>query len=441
MSDCGLRPDKWGDCAKDAGRELGEFVSDPNEYVGEKIEGAAESVASSAAEGLADALFDGLIAILTSTLSWWVGVDSPEIDDSKGTVADIRGWVFPIAAAVAVGGAIWQGIRMMLMRKAEPLIDIGRGMLLLAVAAAIGATAPTLALQAGDSFSVWVINESTGGDFKEAILESFSNPAKSSGSIGIMLVLGVLAIIAATIQALLMIFREGAVILLSGVIVLAAAGSFTGATSGWLRKVTAWMAALVFFKPVAALVYAATFSLLGNSDDIRDMITALGMLIMSIFALPSLMKLFDWSIGSLQSGGGGLAGAAALAGAGAGVGMAKRVSTVASANEHSRFMQQSLGPVSGQSARGGTARGAQSAALPATGTGAAGTKGAVAARAPAAASASAGTGVGAAGAGVTAAGIASGAAAGVAGVAAAGYAVVKGTQKVAEAGSKAIGEK
>lgn len=415
--------------------ETKKFVTDPGEYVGDKVQDAAEAVASDAVYNLARALLDGLTSILTSTLSWWVGIDSPQINDSSGTVVDIRGWVLPIAAAVAIGGAMWQGIRMMLMRKSEPLIDIARGLMLLAVAATLGTLAPVLAMRAGDSFSVWVINESTDGDFQTAILESFSSPEKTSGSIGIMLVLGVLAIIAASIQAMLLIFRDGAVILLSGVIVLAAAGSFTGATSGWLRKVTAWLVAIVFYKPVAALVYAATFSLIGNADDTRDMITALGMLIMSIFALPALMRLFDWSIGRMQDGGFGAA--ASVAGAGASVRMSAQLSQMTSANDHSRFMQQSLGPVGGQGSSGGSLRGAGLSAV-----GAQGASRGMAAQLPAGAT-SAGPAAGASGAAtgaVTAGAVAAGAATVVGAAAAATLATVKATQKVAEVGTKAIEE-
>jgi len=399
--------------------------------VGDKVAGVADAVAGGAVDSFAQALLDGLVSILTMTLSWWVSEDSPRLSDRVGTINDIRGWVLPVAIVVAVGGAMWQGIRMMLMRKSEPLIDIGRGLMLIAVWSAIGIAAPNLALQAGDSFSKWVINESTGGDFKEAILRAFSNPAKGSGTTGVIIVLGVLAIIAATIQAFLLLFREGAVVLLAGLIVLAAAGSFTSATSGWLRKVTAWMSALVFYKPVAALVYAATFSLIKNAHDVQAMITAMGMLILSIAALPALMRLFDWSIGSLQSGGSGLGASASVTGGG--VRMAKRLqSGPGSASDQARFITQSLGPAAGPP-KVAQAGGASSAV----------------ARAPTGAmvsAASSGGGVGGtagtagAAAGAGAVGAASIAGPAVMAVAVGAQAAVAGVKKVAELGAAAIEE-
>ena len=121
--------------------------------------------------------------------------------------------------------------------------------------------------------------------------------------------------LAGLVQAVLMLFREGAVVILAGVVVLAAAGSFTNATRPWLTRVLGWLLALICYKPAAALVYAAALALVGQGQDPRTVFVGLTMMILAIVALPVLMKFFTWTTGAATSGEGG--GIAALAGASA----------------------------------------------------------------------------------------------------------------------------
>ena len=71
--------------------------------------------------------------------------------------------------------------------------------------------------------------------------------------------------ICAFIQALLMLFRDGSVLILAGSTPLAASGSFTNATNGWMPKLMTWQLALIFYKPMAAMVYAAAIWMQGEN--------------------------------------------------------------------------------------------------------------------------------------------------------------------------------
>ncbi len=82
-------------------------------------------------------------------------------------------------------------------------------------------------------------------------------------------------------------------------------------------KVSGWLLGLVLYKPFAALAYATAFFLIGDSEgDPRTVFVGLTMLVLSIVALPTMIKFFSWAapaaVGS--SGGGTLAalGGAAL---------------------------------------------------------------------------------------------------------------------------------
>ena len=111
----------------------------------------------------------------------------------------------------------------------------------------------------------------------------------------VVVVLGIVAIIISALQAMLMLFRQGALVVLAGTLPLAAAGTLTPATRPWFKKVTGWMLALIFYKPAAAAVYAAAFTMIGTGKDVRTILAGFAMVLMSLLALPVLMRFFTWT--------------------------------------------------------------------------------------------------------------------------------------------------
>jgi hypothetical protein len=221
--------------------------------------------------------------------------------------AQLRGWMLPLTVLIAVVGITWQGITMAISRKGEPLLMVGKGLVTTAVWGAVGIAGTQLALRAGDSYSYWILRKAIFGnslnpvdDLGTAIANMSAGASYTATLLLILLQLPALLITVA--QIILMIFREGAVVILAGQLQLAAAGSFTRLTSGWLGKVTGWMLALIAYKPVAASVYAVAFLLLG--DGLRNIVMGLAVLVMSLVAMPALMKFFNWGVGSVSNSGG-----------------------------------------------------------------------------------------------------------------------------------------
>ena len=132
----------------------------------------------------------------------------------------------------------------------------------------------------------------------------------------VVVVLGIVAIIISALQAVLMLFRQGALVVLAGALPLAAAGTLTPATRPWFQQVTGWMLALIFYKPAAAAVYATAFTMIGTGKDPRTVLMGFAMVLLSLVALPVLMQFFTWTAGQVatSSGGGGFL-QAALGGA------------------------------------------------------------------------------------------------------------------------------
>ena len=275
------------------------------------VDAAGGAAATAVSNQFAQAMADGAEWVLKTTVGWWVNVPAINLESSPATV--IRGYVLWLSLAVATVGVMWQGMLLAVSRRPDPLLGIGRGLFTLSIFAALGIVGPAAALRAGDAFASWVLNEAAGGQAAER-LTAIAN-LSGVNSAGAIIVLGLLLMLSGLAQAVVMIFREGAVVVLAGVVVLAAAGSFTNATRPWLHRVVGWMAALIAYKPIAALVYATALAMVGEGNDPRTLLVGLTMMVLAIFALPALMKFFTWTTGAVSSGGAG--GAVAALGASA----------------------------------------------------------------------------------------------------------------------------
>ena len=376
--------------------------------IGSVAGAAAGAAANDALSGIAGAIQSGVAWITANSVSWWVKLPSPDLA-SEPAVGRLQQWMLPIAAIVAVFGVIVAGGKMALTRKPNPLIDTGSGLVTVAVTSAVGVLLPTLLLKAGDAWSNWVLQASTGGQFGARLTGLLSMTGLSAPAV--VLILGIVAIIISALQALLMLFRQGALIVLAGTLPLAAAGTLTPATRPWFKKVTGWMLALIFYKPAAAAVYAAAFMMIGTGKNLTTILTGFAMVAMSLLALPVLMRFFTWTTGQVTdaSGAGGFM-QAALSGAVA-VGALRGNSGGlggSGAADQARQQSQRLGPADGGPSG---ARAPAGAATASTAAGAGATS-----RAAAAGAAAAGTATGAA----TAKGAAAAGSSGAAGAAAGG---------------------
>ncbi|GLI00915.1 hypothetical protein Pa4123_61910 [Phytohabitans aurantiacus] len=270
--------------------------------------------------------------LIDVSASWWVLVPSIKLYPNGSNtdpnaapidaVARIRALMLPIAAIIAMGGILWNGLLMVLSRKPAPLVNVLRGLWNTALWSAVGVFGTNLLLYGTDQFSVYVITSalrSVGEPSFAKRLASLIVPVTGpDGGIppGLVMLVGAIATGCAFIQAMLMLFRDGSVLILAGSTSVAASGSFTNATNGWLPTLLKWQLALIFYKPTAALVYATAIWLQGEnrSTDPRVLLMGIAMMIVALVALPVLLRFFNWTIGGLQSGGGGL-GLLATAGA------------------------------------------------------------------------------------------------------------------------------
>lgn len=265
------------------------------------VSNAAGVVAGGAMSSLAQSIQSGIAWVVANTVGWWVQVPSPDLA-TEPAVGMLQRWLLPITAAVAVTAMLLAAGKMTLTRRANPLVDVGSGLAIIAATSAIGVLLPTLLLKAGDAWSSWVLASSTGGQFGARLTAVLTLTGATSG---VVIVLGVIAIILTAIQAVLMLFRQAALVVLAGVLPLAAAGTLAPATRAWFRRSTGWMLALMFYKPAAAAVYATAFAMIGAGHDPRTILMGFTMVVLSLLALPALLKFFTWTTGTVDGPAGG----------------------------------------------------------------------------------------------------------------------------------------
>jgi hypothetical protein len=307
-------------------------------------------ITSGLIDGLDRSLGGGIRWIVVNTTTWWIQIPSPNLA-AEPAVTRIQAWLLPVTIAVAVGGLIAGGLRMAITRRANPMLDVGGGLLTMAAAVTVGVVIPVLLLRAGDAWSTWVLRISSGGHFDQRLEAMLNFEGKAAPAV--VLVLSLAAIIMALIQAVLMLFRQVSLFILAGVLPLAAAGAAAPLTKPWIRKVSSWMLALIFYKPAAAAVYATAFTMVGSGRSATTILLGFVTLLLSVFMLPMLMKFFTWTTGSIGnaggSGGGGLLNTAAVGAVAVGALRSGANGAGSAAMDQAAYVNARLGPPPGGS--------------------------------------------------------------------------------------------
>lgn len=264
---------------------------------------------------------------------------------SSSTVGFLQNSLWYYVGGLAVLSVIIGGIRMAWEQRAQPGKDVIQSLITLVVVSGAGLTVIALAVTAADAFSVWVLNGATDCDVSAAgASQCFGTniaamvALTSSSPIGLIgvLALGTIALLMTYVQVALMVVRGGLLVILAGVLPLTA--SFTNTQMGkqWFGKAVGWTLAFILYKPAAALIYAAAFSLTGTDAFQKDgggiwsILTGLALMLMALIALPALLRFVAPMTGALAGGGASgmaLAGAAGMVGGEMATGAVRRMSS------------------------------------------------------------------------------------------------------------------
>ena len=356
---------------------LGHCVSDPL-TCGLSLAGSATgSVISAGANSIIGAWaadFQKAEATMLSTLMGsWLKLSTPNVSDSStSAVQFLTQNTAYLVGICGIVGLLIAAARMMWSQRAEPAREALAGLLRLIVVQGCAVSAIGLLSAAGDSLSTSIMNNATA--MAGTGSQSLGQISMSAvGSATLVIVLSGLAIIAFFVQLVLLIVRDGLLVLMAGTLPLSAAASMTPVGNSWFRKNVGWLLAFLLFKPVAALVYGAAILSVTNSADITGEITGIVLVALATLTLPALMRMVAPMVSAI-----GNISAASAAGMVAGV-ASGAVAIVATGGAAAPMAAAGLGHQAGNlgsqalgSASAGADNLASGSALPAAGAGAPG---------------------------------------------------------------------
>ena len=297
---------------------------------------ALRDAVNDAIDNLAEKIVEAMGKAISSLATFWVNVDTPGLTDGGGNpsapVAFVQGSLSYYVAAAAVVAVLIGGARMAYERRAEPGRDLLRAMMTLVLVSGASLAGIGLAVTAADGFAAWIIGRSTddfGAGLNRMITLGSAAGPNGAGAVSaiLLIVLGLGGLFASLVQIVLLVVRGGFLIVLAGVLPLSA--SFTNTETGraWFQRALSWVVAFILYKPTAAIIYATAFQLIGTTGDdpVTSALTGVTLMIMSLVALPALLKFVAPMVGAATSGGGGGGGAALAASVASGAVSARMV--------------------------------------------------------------------------------------------------------------------
>ena len=255
--------------------------------------------------------------------------------------------------AVIIGGMIGMAFALIMVARrkdADSAVDVTMGFF--RVILVTGAGIPTISLLAKffDQASPWLINNIAGGTFEEGLGTLVGVDAAAASSMGVgtlvlMLVSLVFGVLGGILNLFMVMFNWGVLPVVAGLLPVLAAAAMSERGRNGFNRVLAWTAAILLFKPVAAVIYGVGIAsgrmITGGVEDagqiILQSIYGTVLLCAAGIALPAIARIVAPAIAAgTQGGGAGLligagmvaagavtGGAAAVAAAGArGAGMA-----------------------------------------------------------------------------------------------------------------------
>ncbi|TDW18036.1 type IV secretion system protein [Kribbella kalugense] len=254
-------------------------------------------------QAIANIVVSAVEAVLKAVGLLWVYIKIPNAEQTPiSWVQDHTNFIMAFIATLSV---IFAAIQMAFSHRGEPVREILKSLLTLAVVTA-GATAFAWTLiSAADDFSAWIIDQAlkaNGHSFAKNLADMMTDPLKSpTEEFGWLLVIfvGILMVFTSIVQLALMIVRYGMLVLLVGVLPLTAAATNTEMGMMWFKRSLGWLAGFIIYKPVAALIYATALYLMstptskdatpGTSQTLK-IIMGVTMMIVAVVALPAILR-------------------------------------------------------------------------------------------------------------------------------------------------------
>jgi type IV secretion system protein TrbL len=163
-----------------------------------------------------------------------------------------------------------------------------------------GATIIEALLTGFDAMARWVLDNGFDGTAVGLRLAALGNLPGTGG--GLVFLLAFFGMVASLVQVGIMLVRGAILAVLVGLLPVAAASAITETGYEWFKKLADWIGSFTLYKLVAAVVYAAAFTIIGDATDLAGVVSGFSLMIVSILALPALLRLLPPAAGAIGGG-------------------------------------------------------------------------------------------------------------------------------------------
>lgn len=279
--------------------------------------------------GLLGPLAEGMVGawwtMQGKAMTWWTAAPTLSAADLAvpGPASGYAAW---LAQFLLVCSLLAAAARTALTRDGHSLAEAARAAALTVVASAGAVGLAAALLAAGDAVAEAVLAGTLDGlaaSDPQPVAQALLAAGGGFGPGGALL-LGILGALAALVQFFVLLARNAVLPVVVLMLPLAAAGGGAAMGRAWFGRLAAWLLALAFYKPVAAVVYAVVLAQAAGADTAMKAVTAFVGMVLAIGALPALLKMLAPATAGAGSAGGGyatgMAAAAAVRGAASRVG-------------------------------------------------------------------------------------------------------------------------
>ncbi|MBG6184877.1 hypothetical protein IWX65_002855 [Arthrobacter sp. CAN_A214] len=308
------------------------------------FKGVVEGVAGSAIEKLIQFLAGWLIQVLTEMINfvgtWWLKIGAPSMAEGSATERVGQSTLIFVGMAGVIGTA-FALIKLARDQDRASTENLLMGMMRTVLTTALAVPVVGLLFGVTDVLAPWLVRTISGSAQEDGLgqamgLEALAGTGMSLQLAGLILFVAPLALLGAIINAVIVIFSYGAAIALCGILPIFAAASQTERGRKSFDKAVGWLAAVVLFKPAAAILYGAGLALMKGINGTAEneigntmigLLTGLVIISSACVAMPALARVLVPAVSAGPQGMGtsGLAmigGAVALGAVTAGVGAA-----------------------------------------------------------------------------------------------------------------------
>ena len=274
--------------------DIGACVTDPTQCAASLLSSATGTVISAASNSIIGAWAADFqhaeATMLSALMGSWLTIPTPGISTSTPAIAFLTQNTAYLTGICGIVGLLIAACRMMWLQRAEPAKEALAGLFRLVIVQGAAVTAIGYLAAAGDGLSNTILNNAS--TFYNGGMSNVGQITISAiGSATLVIMLSGIAMIAFFVQLVLLIVRNGMLMLLAGTLPFSAAASMTPMGNSWFRKNVGWILAFLLFKPVAALVYAAAIVSATSSDDVVGEITGVVLVALATLTLPALMRM------------------------------------------------------------------------------------------------------------------------------------------------------